>query len=466
MDHDALIVLDIGKTNAKLALIDASGHVLAEQRRANVVLHDGPYPHLDTEGIWNWMLATCREFACLAQVSAIVPVTHGATAALVAPDGLVLPVLDYEAQLPGVDYDALRPDYVETYSPALPAGLNLGRQLAWLAQRFPNDFARARHVLMYPQYWAWRLSGAATSEVTSLGCHTDLWDPLRQDYSSLVERMGWRALMPPLARARDSLGSLRPEVASATGLPAACQVLCGIHDSNASLLRYLGAGSESASRTVLSTGTWMVAAALGAGLDALREHADMLANTNALGQPVACMRFMGGREFAAIAGPAPQPCTQDDLARLLARGTLALPCFAETGGPFAGSSGRITGPEPATPCERYALATLYCALVTDYCLDALGAAGPIAVEGSFTANRWFGALLAALRPHQAVSYSDDASGTTCGGWLLRYRDGVPPGAGSRIEALELSGLQAYRQRWVDALATQARPIPEGLAGQA
>jgi sugar (pentulose or hexulose) kinase len=466
MHNDALIVLDIGKTNAKLALIDATGHVLAEQRRANVVLNDGPYPHLDTEGIWNWMLDVCRGFAQLAEVSAIVPVTHGATAALVSASGLALPVLDYEAQLPGVDYDALRPAYTETWSPSLPAGLNLGRQLAWLAQRFPNDFARTRHILMYPQYWAWRLSGAATSEVTSLGCHTDLWDPLRQDYSSLVDRMGWKSLMPPLARAWDSLGSLRPEVASATGLPAHCQVLCGIHDSNASLLRYLNQariGDMLDTRTVLSTGTWMIAAAFGASLDGLREHADMLANTNALGQPVACMRFMGGREFGAIAGPDPQACTEVDLARLLARGTLALPCFAETGGPFAGSSGRIAGPEPATAAERYALATLYCVLVTDYCLDALGASGPIAVEGSFTANPWFGALLAALRPQQAVSYSDDASGTTCGGWLLRYRDGVPPGASTRIEALDLPGLHAYRQRWLDALSAPASPAPEFAA---
>ena len=455
--YEALIVLDIGKTNAKLTLVDAAGHVLAEQRRANAVLNDGPYPHLDTEGIWNWMLEVCRGFARLARVSAIVPVTHGATAALVCAEGLALPVLDYEAQLPGVDYEALRPDYAETFSPALPAGLNLGRQLAWLARRFPNDFARTRHILMYPQYWAWRLSGAASAEVTSLGCHTDLWDPLRQDYSSLVARMGWAGLMPPRARAWDSLGTLRPDVADATGLPAGCQVLCGIHDSNASLLRYLGEGHEAAPRTVLSTGTWMIAAAFGAGLDGLCERADMLANTNALGQPVACMRFMGGREFAAIAGPAPQACTGTDLARLLAHGTLALPCFAETGGPFAGSSGRITGPAPATPCERYALATLYCVLVTDYCLDALGASGPIAVEGSFTANPWFGALLAALRPRQAVAYSDDASGTTCGGWLLRYRDGVPPAASSRIEALDLPGLHAYRQRWRDALSAPAGP---------
>lgn len=446
--NDALIVLDIGKTNAKLALIDAAGRVLAEQRRPNAVLTDGPYAHHDTDGLWDWIGATSRSFATRARVSAIVPVTHGATAALVDDDGLVLPVLDYEADLPGLDYAALRPPYDETLSPGLPAGLNLGRQLAWLQARFPADFGRARRILMYPQYWAWRLCGAAASEATSLGCHTDLWDPRAQTYSSLVAGMGWTSLMPPLAPAHAALGTLRPEVAAATGLPADCEVLCGIHDSNASLLRYLGNDNG----TVLSTGTWMIAAAFGAPLAGLREDADMLANTNALGRPVACMRFMGGREFGELAGAAPVACGFDDIERLVARGTFALPCFAATGGPFAGRAGSIEGPPPLDARERYALATLYCVLMTDYCLDALDATGPLAVEGSFTANPWFGPLLAALRPAQPVSYSIDASGTTCGGWMLRYRDAAPPGTGTAIAARAPSGLGAYRARWRAALS--------------
>ena len=442
---DALIVLDIGKTNAKLALIDAAGTVLAEQRRPNAVRTDGPYAHLDTDGLWTWLLATCRAFAARAHVSAIVPVTHGATAALVDDAGLVLPVLDYEAELPGVEYAG--PSYDETLSPRLPAGLNLGRQLAWLQARFPREFAHSEHILMYPQYWAWRLCGVAASEATSLGCHTDLWNPRAQAYSSLVERMGWMALMPPLMPAHAALGVLRPEIASATGLPADCQVLCGIHDSNASLLRYLGR----AEGTVLSTGTWMIAAAFGTSLDRLREQADMLANTNALGQPVASVRFMGGREFGELAGAAPVTCGFDAIERLIAQGTLALPCFAATGGPFAGRTGSIEGPRPADAQERYALATLYCVLMTDYCLDALGAAGPLAVEGSFTANPWFGPLLAALRPRQPVSYSDDASGTTCGGWMLRYRDAAPSGTSMTIAARDPEGFSAYRARWLGAL---------------
>ncbi len=449
MAPDALIVLDIGKTNAKLALIDADGTLLAERRRPNAILDSGPYPHHDVDGIWDWMLSTCHAFAQLARVSAIVPVTHGATAALVGDAGLALPVLDYEAALPGVDYDALRPPYAETYSPSLPAGLNLGRQLAWLAQRFPPEFAQARHILTYPQYWAWRLSGKAAGEATSLGCHTDLWNPLTQRYSSLVERMGWAALMPDVAPPWAELGPLLPEVAEAAGLPPDCVVISGIHDSNASLMRYLQDGGA---RTVLSTGTWMIAAAFGAPLAQLREDADMLANTNALGKPVACMRFMGGREFAALAGPEPQVCFMADIERLIAQGTLALPCFAEAGGPFARSAGRIDGPQPESAAERYALATLYCVLMTDYCLDALHACGPLAVEGSFTANPYFGPLLAALRPRQQVSYSDDASGTTAGGWMLRHRGHTPAGAGTPITPHPAAGLAQYRQRWRAALA--------------
>ncbi len=448
--NDALIVLDIGKTNVKLALVDAAGTLLAEERRTNVILQDGPYPHHDIDGIWTWMLDTCRTFATLADVSAIVPVTHGATAALVDADGLVLPVLDYEAALPGVDYDPVRPPYRETYSPSLPVGLNLGRQLVWLAQRYPDAFAQAEHILMYPQYWAWRLCGVAASEATSLGCHTDLWDPVHQRFSNLVSNMHWQRLMPPLAGPAAALGTLTPALAAATGLPATCQVLCGIHDSNASLVRYLDRTGDAAPQTVLSTGTWVIAAAFGVQVRRLREERDMLANTNALGQPVACMRFMGGREFAALAGPGPENCTIEHVAAIVARGTLALPSFAEAG-PFAGRIGTITGPAPQDAPERFALATLYCVLMTDYCLDALGARGPLAVEGSFTVNPLFGALLAALRPQQAISYSDDASGTTCGGWMLRYPDSAPRGASRRIAPQSVEGLIAYRGLWLAQL---------------
>jgi hypothetical protein len=90
--------------------------------------------------------------------------------------------------------------------------------------------------------------------------------------------------------------------------------------------------------------------------------------------------------------------------------------------------------------------------MTDYCLNALHASGPLAVEGSFTANPFFGPLLSGLRPQQMVTYSDDASGTTCGGWMLRYPDGAPPAGARHVGALVPAGLDDYRRRWLAALA--------------
>lgn len=445
------VVLDIGKTNAKLTLIDEAGKTLAEVRTPNTVRRDGPYPHHDTERLWGWMLGQLREFAALADIRAIVPVTHGATAALIDDAGLVLPVPDYE-HVPGdatdaARYDALRPAFDESGSPRLPAGLNLGRQLDWLQARFPAEFARASHVLMYPQYWAWRLCGVAAGEVTSLGCHTDLWRPGEGAWSSLVERHGWQKLFPPRRDAWARLGTLRPELAADTGLAAGCEIVCGIHDSNASLLRHLLTLQSSGPCTVLSTGTWVIAAALGSATKPLVEAQDMLANCDVFGDAVPCIRFMGGREFGALAGERPAAFTAADVERLIARQTMALPCFAETGGPFAGRVGRVDGELPQTDAERAALATLYVVLMTDHCLGALGAAGRVVVEGAFTANPWFGPLLAGLAEGREVTVSDDSSGTTCGAWLLDAWGREPEAGALPVTAWAPAGWCAYRDAW-------------------
>ena len=454
---DATIVLDIGKTNVKLVLVDAGGAVLAERRSPNAILNGGQYPHHDTDRIWGWMLEGMRQFSDLARVGAVVAVTHGATAALVDDDGLVLPVLDYEYEMPalqGVHYAAQRPPYWATCSPLLPAGLNLGRQLAWQSQAFPEQFRRARHILLYPQYWAWRLCGVAASEVTSLGCHTDLWQPSRQQYSSLVERMGWNDLFPPMQSAWTALGLLKGELARQTGLPDDCRVLCGIHDSNASLLRHFaGADADRGepAPAVLSTGTWVIAAAPGKDLDGLREAADMLANSNAMGQAVACMRFMGGREFGELAGAELEVCGFEELCLMIEQGTMALPCFSQAGGPFGGRAGEIVGPAPVGKRQRYALATLYCVLMSDYCLTQLGVDGAVVVEGSYTGNPWFAPLLSALRPGQAISSTDDTSGTTCGAWMLHHWGSAPVVRSSVASPLLLDGWLEYRRRWLASL---------------
>ena len=55
----------------------------------------------------------------------------------------------------------------------------------------------------------WRLGGVAASEFTSLGAHTDLWRPNEGDLSSMVDKLGWRRLFPPMRKAWDTLGTLK-----------------------------------------------------------------------------------------------------------------------------------------------------------------------------------------------------------------------------------------------------------------
>ena len=442
MRPQAIAVLDIGKTNAKLLAIDESGTVLAAAQIASPAANGA----LDSERVWAWVLTGLRDLATRFDITAIVPTAHGAAGALVDDDGLTHPVVDYEAVPPAAidaDYDRLRPRFAETFSPRLPAGLNLGRQLYWIERTAPDAVKRAKAFLTYPQYFAWRLSGVMASEATSLGCHSDLWRPDRATPSALVDAMGWGRLLAPLRGANARLGKTRREL----DLPD-CDVLCGIHDSNAAYLGYL-AGAK-APFAVVSTGTWVVCFNGGGDLAKLDPARDTLANVDACGTPVACSRFMGGREFAAIAGTARDAKPElADLSRIVAHRAMALPSFAGTGGPFPGRKGEIRGTLD-TPQEAAGAAALYLALMTRESLDLTGPASRIYVDGAFVANPLYAPLLATLMPEREIHVSRRTDGTAAGAAILaRWTDGAPPCAAldaERVAPLALD-LKDYADEW-------------------
>jgi sugar (pentulose or hexulose) kinase len=451
--NGATAVLDIGKTNVKLETFAADGALLWERSTPNRIVAEGLYPHADVDKIWTFFLEALAQADRIEKIATIVATTHACTAALIDDSELTLPIMDYE--FAGVEeiepsYAAIRPPFSETLSPKLPAGLNLGRQLAWQKQRFPEAFGRAKYFLTYPQYWAWRLSGIAASEVTSFGAHTDLWAPLRKGPSSLVFALDLDRRMPPLSPAYRALGVISAEVAARTGLDAQTSVLCGIHDSNASLLPHLA--SRTAPFTIVSTGTWVILMAVGLGLERLNPADDMLANVDVEGRPVACGRFMGGREYAEIVAGAPAAPDDASLARVIASGAMALPCFAGQGGPFAARKGEIRGAVAAV--DRPALATLYVALMSDLMLTRLGAdVGDLIVEGSLAANPGYCQALAALRPSQPVYVASDAAGTARGAALLAQwpaRNLSPPKA-RRVSPSGFEGLKAYCAAWTMAV---------------
>ena len=82
-------VIDIGKSNAKVAVVDLDSRTeIAVRKRPNTVLRDGKYPHFDIDGLWAFALGALRELNAEFPFDAISVTTHGASAALIAADGL------------------------------------------------------------------------------------------------------------------------------------------------------------------------------------------------------------------------------------------------------------------------------------------------------------------------------------------------------------------------------------------
>ncbi|MDX8468215.1 FGGY-family carbohydrate kinase [Mesorhizobium sp. VK23B] len=446
-------VIDIGKTNAKVALVDLERMAeTALRRTANAVLTGGPYPHHDVERLWSFILESLAALHREQRIDAISITTHGATAVLVdTQGGLALPVIDYE--FAGIDelaqdYDAVRPSFAETGTPRLPAGLNIGAQLFWQQKRFPADFAEAAAILMYPQYWALRLTGVAANEVTSLGCHTDLWNPWRADYSSLVEKMDWRRLMAPVRPAKERLGPILPAIARRTGLDPQTPVFCGLHDSNASLLPHLL--SDAPPFCVVSTGTWVVSMAVGGRKVELDAARDTLVNVNALGDPVPSARFMGGREFSLLTEDQPQHWNEEDVAAVLAQKASLLPSTQQGSGPFPHRVAQWRNGGDLSPGQRFVAVSFYLALMTATCLELIGGDGPTTVEGPFAQSRLFIRMLAAATGRRVIA-SETSTGTSIGAALLASDGATVMSKGERTEPPTDPAWSDYARAWRQAV---------------
>lgn len=443
-----LAVFDLGKTNAKMLVFGTDGQIHWQARSTPRWIDHGTYRALDEAQLWAWINQSLSEAIAMLPLSGIMLTTHGCTCALVGDDGLVVPILDYESPLPAeieARLQLVAPPYAETFSPNLPLGLNFGKQIFWLAQIDPDLLTRTQSILCYPQYWNWRFTGRAFSEVSYIGCHSHLWAPARHDFSSLIDSQGWRAKFPDFKRAGDVIGDYT--VQERDGRSHILAVHHGVHDSNACLYFYRRLGFDSFS--LISTGTWVIGFNTACPLHALDQDRDMLANVTVDGAPVATARFMGGREFDVISQQARCIVPMEAIAAAISRNQFALPSFAP-GGPFPGVEGRIDGPTPDTEVARAALATLYIACMMSTMLDLLQSQNTIIVDGGLANNLTLLRLLAALRPGQTVLRGDNAEGTAAGAAMLAFESRGPQPfheTCAAIEPLQIDGLQHYLAEW-------------------
>ncbi|MFK7855456.1 MAG: FGGY-family carbohydrate kinase [Granulosicoccus sp.] len=454
-------VIDLGKTNSKVALVNTK---LAQEvlvtTQANIVNSASEYPCLDHQAIKAFVLDSLKMLANEHEFEAITVTTHGATVALLDKDGdLALPVLDYEYE--GVDalraeYERYRAPFASTGSPALPGGLNVGAQLHWLEKNYPEKFASVTSILTWPQYWIYILSGEQNNDVTSLGCHTDLYDPDRADYSSLVDAMQWRHLLAPACKPGQLSGTLLKSLTDQLGLPRSIPVFSGIHDSNASLVPHLL--TNTAPFSVVSTGTWFISMAIGGKETQLDESRDTLINVNALGQSVPSARFMGGREreLLKVTGKANEKALQQLLDDANPEPAMVMPSAVRGTGPYPTSQLQWIGRAIDNPELRNCAVTLYLALMTHECLLLIGSRGATYVEGPLAHDSLYGQMLCAVSNRQ-VLISDAQTGTSVGAaMLITPPETLPEYQQVTIDQTRRNQLRLYAERWKKQLQIHAK----------
>ncbi|GAB2557459.1 FGGY-family carbohydrate kinase [Spirosoma areae] len=255
---NVIAIFDIGKTNKKLFLFDERYQIVWEKSElfVEVVDEEGDLCE-DLNRLIDWVKSSLAEVMALSPftVRAVNFSAYGASFVHIDRDGQPVGPLSnylkaYPASLLKRFFEEYGPENELTRQTASPSlrSLNSGLQVYRLKHERPDLFGRVAFSLHLPQYVSYLVSQWPVSELTSIGCHTLLWDFDRQDYHRWVRQENLDAVFAPIVPS-DSAVPL--DIGGASIL-----VGVGLHDSSAALIPYLASFQEAF--VLISTGTWCV----------------------------------------------------------------------------------------------------------------------------------------------------------------------------------------------------------------
>jgi sugar (pentulose or hexulose) kinase len=385
-----------------------------------------------------------------------------------------------------------KPDDVQTITATaeIKPLINSAKLLWYVKERWPKEFDKTRHVLFFPQYFGYRLTGKAASDITYTGCHSYLWDFGKGDWSAVTDKLGIRAMLPRKpGLPENKLGSITREVAATTGLDPDTLVTLGVHDSNSSLIPYMI--SQKQDFVLNSTGTWCVAMHPAPKVHFSPDELGKMVfyNLSYKASPVKTSILLGGLEYevytSALMGhhkrsdwPDYNPSVYQ---RILAEpASFILPTVVPGTGQFPDSVARVVDGDQVYPVDDirsgrrwpkafddylagFALANLSLAIQTRIALQRVGLkpGTEVFIEGGFRQNPNYRALLGALLPENplfltALEEATSFGAALCGKALV---DGVPVDSLKGyvvldkipVEPARLDGLENYVEAFLKHL---------------
>lgn len=291
-------VFDIGKTNKKLFLFDEDYKIVWEHNTCfSEIEDDDGDPCEDLKSLEHFVVTSIqkvlnhKEF----EIKAVNFSTYGASFVHLSESGRILtPLYNYLKEYPKdlllqfyKQYGGEQLFSVLSASPVL-GHLNSGMQLYWLKYAKPELYSKIHHSLHLPQYLSFLFTGEYFSELTSIGCHTNLWDFSQGRYHQWVQEEG---VLPKLSTIVPTDHVVYPPAGKAKYV-----VGVGIHDSSAALIPYLS--FSEVPFVLLSTGTWCITLnPFNQTLLTYEElNEDCLCYLSYKGRPVKASRLFAGNE--------------------------------------------------------------------------------------------------------------------------------------------------------------------------
>ncbi len=293
-----IAVIDVGKTNKKLLLFDQEYKIAYESSsKFDEILDEDGFPCEDLHKLQAFVLDSLKSILNDTDfnIKAVNFSAYGASFVNIDEAGNpVTPLYNYLKPYP----EELKEQFYANYggeaqfssitaSPVL-GNLNSGMQLYRLKYEKPEIFRRLKYALHLPQYLSLLLTGRASSDLTSIGCHTNLWDFVRNEYHSWVGNESIDEKLGPIETYDTVTTTKFSDQSFLTGI--------GLHDSSAALIPYILNFNEPF--VLISSGTWCISLnpfnSSPLTPDELKN--DCLCYLQYRGQPVKASRLFAGKQ--------------------------------------------------------------------------------------------------------------------------------------------------------------------------
>ena len=250
-----ILVFDIGKTNKKLFLYSDRYEIVhqLETRIPEIKDEDGD-PCEDLQSLTTWIRDSFDQIIkANYSIKALNFSAYGASFVNIDANGnAATPLYNYLKAFPENLHNEFYQDYggveqfcLETASPDL-GNLNSGLQLYRIKKQKPKVFEKIKHSLHLPQYISWLFTNKPYSDITSIGCHTALWNFQLNQYHRWVVLEGIAEKLADIFPSDKVINFGKDKIVCGVGL----------HDSSAALIPYLRSFTEPF--VLISTGTWCI----------------------------------------------------------------------------------------------------------------------------------------------------------------------------------------------------------------